>query len=134
MICNLNNRRSRGFGLAAIVVALVGPLAGCATTKTPKLAVCDGRHKRPANPFGSILPGAPAVVYVPGKKGVPVAVPAPPRVSGAPAEVFAPPPAPGAPDMAPVPVPSGPDGASPINPAATSALTPGASRRVFASC
>jgi hypothetical protein len=106
---NLNNRRSRGFRLAAIVVTLAGPLAGCATSKTPKLAVCDGQHKRPANPYGSILPGAPPVVYVPGKKGVPVPVPAPPA-PGAPAQVFSP------------------------DPAATSALTPDASRRVFASC
>jgi hypothetical protein len=109
MMCNLNNRRSRGFRLAVIVVALTGPLAGCATSKTPKLAVCDGRHKRPANPYGSVLPGAPPVVYVPGKKGVPVAIPAP-SVPGAPAQVFAP------------------------DPAATSALTPDASRRFFASC
>ncbi len=112
MNCNLNNRRSRGFRLAAIVVALAGPLAGCATSKTPKLAVCDGRHKRPANPYGSILPGAPPVVYVPGKKGVPVPVPAPSAPGGpdAPAQVFSP------------------------DPAATSALTPDAARRVFASC
>jgi hypothetical protein len=110
MICNLDIRRARGLGFAALAVVLTGPLAGCATPKTPKLAVCDGRHKRPANPYGSILPGAPPVVYVPGKKGVPVPVPAPPRAPGAPAA------------------------APSVNPAATSALTPDASRRVFASC
>lgn len=134
MICIFNNRRSRGFGLAAIVVALAGPLAGCATTKTPKLAVCDGRHKRPANPFGSILPGAPPVVYVPGKKGVPVAIPAPPRSSVPPAPVFVPPTGAPGPMLEPPLPPGVPDTASPIDPAATSALTPDASRRVFASC
>ncbi len=110
MICNLDFRRARGLGLAALVITLTGPLAGCATTKTPKLAVCDGRHKRPANPYGSVLPGAPPVVYVPGKKGVPVAVPDPSRAPGAPAASLT------------------------IDPAATSALTPDASRRAFASC
>jgi hypothetical protein len=107
MICNFDFRRAHGLGLAAIVVTLAVPLAGCATPKTPKLNVCDGRHKRPANPYGSVLPGAPPVVYVPGKKGKPVPVPAPPPVPGAPATT--------------------------IDPAATSAITPDASR-VFASC
>lgn len=30
-------------------------LAGCASTGASKLAVCDGKHLRPANPYGSIL-------------------------------------------------------------------------------
>lgn len=30
-------------------------LAGCASTGGGKLAVCDGKHLRPANPFGSVL-------------------------------------------------------------------------------
>lgn len=30
-------------------------LASCASTGGGKLAVCDGKHLRPANPYGSIL-------------------------------------------------------------------------------
>ena len=41
----------------AAVVALA--LAGCATHSEPKPAVCDGKHRRPANPYGSVLPTAP---------------------------------------------------------------------------
>jgi type IV secretion system protein VirB7 len=39
-------------------------LAGCATQNDAKPAVCDGKHRRPANPYGSVLPSAPAA---PGK-------------------------------------------------------------------
>jgi hypothetical protein len=38
-------------------VALV--LAGCASHADPKPAVCDGKHRRPANPYGSVLPNIP---------------------------------------------------------------------------
>jgi hypothetical protein len=30
-------------------------LAGCASTGGGKLAACDGKHRRPANPYGSVL-------------------------------------------------------------------------------
>ena len=30
-------------------------LAGCASAGGGKLAVCDGKHLRPANPYGSVL-------------------------------------------------------------------------------
>lgn len=30
-------------------------LTGCATTGGGKLAVCDGKHLRPANAYGSVL-------------------------------------------------------------------------------
>ncbi len=35
-------------------------LAGCATQNDAKPAVCDGKHRRPANLYGSVLPSAPA--------------------------------------------------------------------------
>ena len=45
-------------------------LAGCATasTKSAALPVCDGKHRRPANPYGSVLAGGlkPAVASLPG--------------------------------------------------------------------
>ena len=43
-----------------IPLALALLLAGCATTSDPKPAVCDGKHRRPANPYGSVLPAVPA--------------------------------------------------------------------------
>ena len=42
---------------AVLAVALA--LAGCATHAEPKPAVCDGKHRRPANPYGSVLPTPP---------------------------------------------------------------------------
>lgn len=30
-------------------------LAGCASAGGGKLAVCDGKHLRPANPYGTVL-------------------------------------------------------------------------------
>jgi len=49
--------------IAILPVTLALSLGGCATSKPPKLAVCDGKpkHRRDANPYGSVLPGAPAV-------------------------------------------------------------------------
>jgi hypothetical protein len=43
--------------IAILGVALA--LAGCATHSEPKPAVCDGKHRRPANPYGTVLPTAP---------------------------------------------------------------------------
>ncbi len=38
-------------------LALVAPVnSGIAASKSPKLAKCDGKQRRPANPYGSILP------------------------------------------------------------------------------
>lgn len=42
---------------SAMISATIG-LTGCAG-KLPKLAVCDGKHRRDANPYGTVLPGAP---------------------------------------------------------------------------
>lgn len=41
-------------------IAILTPLAAlaltaCASTGGGKLAVCDGKHLRPANPYGSVL-------------------------------------------------------------------------------
>ncbi len=53
----------RYFLAGSALAALALPLAACATSKPPKLAVCDGKvkHRRNANPYGSVLPGAPIV-------------------------------------------------------------------------
>lgn len=43
---------------SALLAAALLLLAGCASE--PKPAVCDGKHRRPANLYGSVLPAAPA--------------------------------------------------------------------------
>lgn len=40
-----------------IALALIAPIdTTSAAPKSPKLAKCDGKQRRPANPYGSILP------------------------------------------------------------------------------
>lgn len=41
----------------SVALALIVPFnAATAASKSPKLAKCDGKQRRPANPYGSILP------------------------------------------------------------------------------
>lgn len=47
-------KRIIGILTALAIIAPVG--AATAAPKSPKLAKCDGKHRRPANPYGSILP------------------------------------------------------------------------------
>jgi hypothetical protein len=43
--------------LAALGIMLIAPVTlTFAASKSPKLARCDGKHRRPANVYGSILP------------------------------------------------------------------------------
>jgi hypothetical protein len=42
-----------------IILTTLLALGGCATHSEPKPAVCDGKHRRPANPYGSVLPSIP---------------------------------------------------------------------------
>jgi hypothetical protein len=65
-----------------IIAAACFALAGCASTADPKLAVCDGKHRRPANPNGSVLTIAPTGSAAPSpvpqsKAPPPVATPGP---------------------------------------------------------
>lgn len=42
------------------IALAVQAVSACATFRTADPPVCDGRHRRPANPYGSILsPAAP---------------------------------------------------------------------------
>jgi hypothetical protein len=41
--------------IPVLTMAVMLGLAGCATTGGGKLAVCDGKHLRPANPYGTVL-------------------------------------------------------------------------------
>lgn len=63
--------------IAAIAATIVA-VSGCATGHDAKPPVCDGRQRRPANPYGSVLPS------------IPTGPAAPPARAGAP-----PPPPPG---------------------------------------
>jgi hypothetical protein len=48
---------SKRFLSFAVTLALIVPgNAATAAPKSPKLAKCDGKQRRPANPYGSILP------------------------------------------------------------------------------
>ncbi len=67
-------------------------LAGCAGSKIKPAAVCDGKHRRPANLYGTILPSLP--------------VPLPASQQGAGQSMVAPPSESTNPAPAPVPVPA----------------------------
>lgn len=41
-----------------LLLLAVCALSGCASLPGPKLPTCDGAARRPANPYGSILPPA----------------------------------------------------------------------------
>ncbi|PAV67814.1 hypothetical protein WR25_02684 [Diploscapter pachys] len=45
-------------GLAFVAAGALA-LAGCAGTHVKKVAVCDGKHRRPANIYGTVLPTLP---------------------------------------------------------------------------
>jgi len=46
-------------------LALALLLASCASLGHDEPAVCDGRHKRPANPYGSVLDPSPSTLAQP---------------------------------------------------------------------
>lgn len=44
----------------SLILAVALALAGCASVRSDKAPVCDGKHRRPANLYGSVLdPSAP---------------------------------------------------------------------------
>lgn len=73
----------RSFLTGTMIGAVLLSLSACATPKPPKLAVCDGKakHRRDANPYGSVLPGAPAAAPANGGDAVPPPPPPPPKTS-----------------------------------------------------
>ncbi|MBA3896093.1 MAG: hypothetical protein H0X36_02925 [Sphingomonadaceae bacterium] len=47
----------QGIKIAVLGLVLIAPVSmSLAASKSPKLARCDGKHRRPANVYGSILP------------------------------------------------------------------------------
>ena len=41
--------------IAILTIAAALALTACSSTGGGKLAVCDGKHLRPANPYGTVL-------------------------------------------------------------------------------
>ena len=79
-----------------LTFAALGALAlsGCTGTHIKPPAVCDGKHRRPANLYGSILPSLPVPLPA-SQQGVGQSMVAPPTGAPAPAPAPAPSPAPG---------------------------------------
>ena len=63
-----------------VLILLAAALGGCATSSAKSLPVCDGQHRRPANPYGSVLDPAPTAAGA-----APPAAPAAPAAPGTPA-------------------------------------------------
>ena len=56
----VDKKRSETMRVIGVLILLGATmLSGCGAKHLPKLAVCSGEHKRPANPNGSILPVLP---------------------------------------------------------------------------
>lgn len=67
--------------IAAAAIAAMCATPSAADPKSPKLARCDGKSRRPANPYGSILPSvdpAAGTVSPAAPSGIDVFPPAPP--------------------------------------------------------
>ena len=58
-----------------LIVAASFALAACSSTGAKKLAVCDGKHLRPGNPYGTVLAPAAAGAPTPPSEGTPEAKP-----------------------------------------------------------
>ncbi|WP_340318118.1 hypothetical protein [Rhizorhabdus argentea] len=68
----MNQRTVISHLIAMLLTA--GVTSSCTGQKLAKLPRCDGGHRRDANPYGSILPGAPKpAVTAPATPGKPVA-------------------------------------------------------------
>lgn len=98
-----------GSALAILALASVTPSMPAAAAKDDKLPRCNGRQKRPANPYGTILPtlpdrSGPAAAISPRGAGVPRGTPsqAAPAPSGSPTTNLFPP-------ASATPAPQGPD-------------------------
>ena len=102
-----------------LTMIAIGTLAlgGCTGAHITKPAVCDGKHRRPANIYGSVLPTLPLPVppsqagqsmVAPGPAPGPGALPAPPAGQPAP----------------PTPAPDAGTNSAPSSPSAATTLTP----------
>lgn len=60
--------------IPVLTLAATLALSGCASSGSGKLAVCDGKHLRPANPYGTVL-ALPAEAAAPAVGGTEAAKP-----------------------------------------------------------
>lgn len=54
-------RRTLSRGSLRWALPILVTVSGCSTPKLAKLEIPDGRHRRPANPYGTVLPSVDAV-------------------------------------------------------------------------
>jgi hypothetical protein len=54
-------RRTISRGALRWALSILVVVSGCSTPKLAKLEIPDGRHRRPANPYGTVLPSVDAV-------------------------------------------------------------------------
>ena len=116
-----------GSALAILALATLTPTVPATAAKDDKLPRCNGRQKRPANVYGTILPtipdrSAPAAATSPGAAGVPRGTPgsqAVPAPSASPTTNLFPP-------ASDAPTPNGPDTSQAGKVPAIGAIGPGA--------
>ena len=86
-----------------LTIVALGALAlsGCAGTHIKPPAVCDGKHRRPANLYGSILPSLPVPLPA-SQQGSGRSMLAPPSGAASPAPALAPAPSVGSAPLAPI--------------------------------
>ena len=120
-------------------------LGGCAGSHIKKVAVCDGKHRRPANLYGTILPTLPVPLppsqagtrslVAPGPAPGPGALPAPPPAPPSTPLPGAEPSAPTAPPpSSPIPLPAAPDPTGSARPATPPQTSQRATAPSFSSC
>lgn len=74
-----------GSALAILALATLAPSAPAAAAKDDKLPRCNGRQKRPANPYGTVLPTIAGRQATSAAEGVPRGTPSNRGGSAAPA-------------------------------------------------
>ncbi len=103
-----------------LTIVAIGALAlgGCTGNRIKPVSVCDGKHQRPANLYGSILPSLP--------------VPLPASQHGAGQSIVAPLPSEPAPVPIPAPAPTAGAGSAPAAPIGPGTMNiPGSAPRTF---
>ena len=82
--------------MKSLIIVVLGALAlnGCTGSRIKPAAVCDGKHRRPANLYGSVLPSLPVPLPASQQRGGQSAVASPSGSVKEPAPTSTPAPAP----------------------------------------
>jgi hypothetical protein len=106
----------------SIVASGVVALSGCTGTHIKPVSVCDGKHRRPANLYGTVLPSLPVPLPA-SQQGPGQSMVAPPTGAASPAPAPVPDPVLMRDDTpAPMPIPSPAPGAAPAAPMGPGAM------------